>query len=124
MKSILIAVLSLSLMVGATVNSRGAEDPKAPAEKVEKKAKFRPFNGVVKAVNKEAKTFTLQGDKAQEFAVGAETVLRKDGQPATLDNIAAGDKVGGRAREATGGKWEAVTINIGTKAVKEAPKKP
>ena len=124
MKHIIIAVLSMGLLFGVHLNGRGADAPNdTPAGKTEKKAKYRPFNGTVKAVNLQAKTIKLQGDKAQEFAIGTETVIKKDGQPATLDNIAVGDKVGGRARETSDGKWEAVSIKFGTKAVKEDPKK-
>jgi Cu/Ag efflux protein CusF len=122
--NIIMAVLSLGLLLGSPVNTRAADAPNdTPAGKTEKKAKHRPFNGTVKAVNLEAKTITLQGDKAQQFAIGAETVIKKEGQPATLASIAAGDKIGGRARETADGKWEAVTINLGTKAVKETPQK-
>ena len=126
MRHIILTTLALGLFLGLQATGTGAEASKNTPEtaKQEKKEKYRPFNGLVKAINKETKTITLAGDKAQEFRLSAETVVKKEGQPATWESIEVGVKVGGRAREAADGKWEAVSINVGTKAPKEPPKNP
>ncbi|MBN2506032.1 MAG: hypothetical protein JXQ71_05000 [Verrucomicrobia bacterium] len=124
MKHIILAVLALGVLCGSPIHGRagGAVDT-PPAGQAEKKAKFRPFHGTVKTVDPDGKTITLQGNRAQQFAISTNTVIRKNGQPATLDSIATGDKVGGRARQTADGKWEAVTLNLGSKAAKEPPRK-
>lgn len=93
----------------------------------DEKPKFRPFNGKIKAVDKTAKTITLEGEKAQVFQVTSETKISKDKKPATLEDVAVGDRVGGRAREEADGKWVALVINAGIPAAKpgkEEEKKP
>ncbi len=120
MKTILIVSLALSLLFGATANIRAADAPqKAPAaaEKA-KKVKYRPFRGTIKSIETQAKTITLEGAKAQQFQIISETKLNKDGKPITFDQLAKGDRLGGRAREAANGKWDAVTINVRTAAEK------
>lgn len=96
------------------------------AQAADEKPKFRPFNGKIKAVDKTAKTITLEGEKAQVFQIISETKITKDKKPATLDDLAVGDRVGGRAREEAEGKWAALVINAGIPAAKpkEEEKKP
>lgn len=126
MRHLILSALALGLWLGLPASGWSADPPKAspPTTKAEKekpkeKEKYRPFNGTVKAVNKETKTLTLTGGKAQEFQLTADTVVKKGGQPASWETIEAGTKIGGRARETADGKWVAVTITIGTKPPKE-----
>jgi hypothetical protein len=124
MKRILLAIaLSVSLL--GLPGSLSAADDAAPKPEIKKdaKAKFRPFNGKIKAVDKTAMTLTLEGEKAQTFTVLSETRITKDRKPATFADLAVGDFVGGRARETADGKWEAVTINAGQKAVRPSREK-
>lgn len=126
MKKLLIAIVCAGVLLGTNLNLLAADKPaeKKPAVKKEQAAKTRPFNGVIKAVDQSAKTITLEGEKAQTFSVTSETKIMKAGKPATLADLAVGDKVGGRAKETADGKWEALTINAGTKAVKSEGTKP
>src|SRR6059036_2863763 len=86
----------------------------APPAKTEKKLRSIPFNGKVGAVDKAAKTVTLEGkEKARIFQVTSETKIHKDKKPATLDDVAVGDRVGGAYRENAEGKMELVSLNTG-----------
>jgi len=120
---ILYATLVASLILGANY-SLAADKPAAkPAEsKQVEKAKYRPFNGKIKAVD--AASITLEGEKAQTFQVTSVTKIQKDKKPATAADLKVGDYVGGRAREMADGKWEAVTLNVGVKAVGKPAEKP
>ena len=84
---------------------------------------FRPFRGTIKAVDPGAKTITLEGEKAQTFAIASETKVSKDGKPAAFADLVAGESVGGRARETADGKWTAVTVNAGKKPSAKPPEK-
>ena len=91
-----------------------AADAPADAPKTEKKPRGMPINGKVGAVDKTAKTITLEGkEKARVFQITSETRIRKDRKPATLDDVVIGDRVGGFARENADGKMEVVTLNAG-----------
>src|SRR2546421_12806454 len=90
-----IAVLAAAVM--AFPFAARPADPPADAPKTEKKARPVPFNGKVGAVDKTAKTVTLEGkEKSRVFQITSETrILNKDRKPGTLDDIQVGDRVGG-----------------------------
>src|SRR5262245_17946614 len=70
-----------------------------------KKARGTPFRGKIGAVDKTAKTITLESkEKPRTFQITSETRMRKDRKPATLDDVQVGDSVGGAARENAEGK--------------------
>ena len=117
MKKIIILVVLTALIssapagVGATEGSR---DKSAQAPKSENKPKQMPFRVKVSAVDKTTKVITLEGkEKSRSFQVTSETKITKDGKPAVLDDVTAGESVGGRAKENAAGKWEILTLNIG-----------
>ena len=98
-----------------------AQPKKGGGAKKESRAKFRPFTGKIKEVNKAAQTLTLEGGKAQTFQVTSETKINKEGKPATFDDLAVGEIARGRALDRDG-KWEAVKLNLGPQAAR--PGKP
>jgi len=109
------AVLAATLM--ACPFFAQAADAPADAPKTEKKARPLPFVGKIGAVDKTAKTITLEGkEKARVFLITSETRIRKDRKPATLDDVQLGERVGGSARENAAGKMEVVTLNVGLAA--------
>ena len=108
-----IAILALGLL--APANFAAEKAPAKPAAAQPSKPKFRPFYGTIKAFDKTAKTVTLNGAKAQTFAIIAETKINKDGKPSTVEALVAGERLGGRARQAPDGRWEALTLNVGKK---------
>ena len=100
----------------ASVTTMGVMAADKPAEKkAGADEHFRPFRGTIKSVDKGARTITLEGEKAQTFAVAAETKISKDGKPAAFADLAVGEAVGGRAKETADGKWTVVTLNAGKK---------
>jgi hypothetical protein len=102
--------------VGATEGSR---DKSAQTPKSENKPKQMPFRGKVSAVDKTTKVITLVGkEKSRSFQVTSETKITKNGKPVVLDDVTAGESVGGRAKENAAGKWEVVTLKIETKQEK------
>jgi len=111
MKKLLgIAVLAATVlaMPFAALSADAPATPPAP-----KKARALPFNGKVGAVDKVAKTVTLEGkEKARVFQITSESKIRKDKKPATLDDVMVGDRVGGSQRESADGKMEVVTLNV------------
>jgi hypothetical protein len=92
----------------------GADDKPADAPKAEKKAAGLPFRGKISSVDKAAKTVTLgESEKARVFQITSETKIYKNKKPATLDDVVAGENVGGYARKNAEGKQEVVTLNTG-----------
>jgi len=101
------AIFALPLLTQAADN-KPAETPAKP----EKKARAVPFRGKIGAVDKVAKTVTLESkEKPRTFQITSETKIRKDKKPATLDDVAVGDSVGGSYRENAEGKMEVVSLN-------------
>jgi Cu/Ag efflux protein CusF len=100
-----LALIALVAFMGSLV---------APAF-AQEKPKALPFKGKVTAVDKEAKTITLSGEKAQVIHITAKTKIMKGEQTATLDDVTKGEQVSGSYREA-GGKREAGSLYIGAKA--------
>ncbi|HZO83976.1 MAG TPA: hypothetical protein VFC26_02105 [Verrucomicrobiae bacterium] len=121
----LFSLITLSLL--CTIALQAADQPAA---------KTRPFRGTIKIVNKAAQTIVLKGEKAQTFKIIPETKIRRDGKPIGFGDIVVGDTLGGFARQAPAGHWEALTLNFGAKvpegagspspspAPAPAPKKP
>jgi hypothetical protein len=103
-----------------------AEDPAPKPEgsaKAETKPKFMPFRGKITVFDKTAMTLSLAGkEKARVFVITPETKMFKDAKPATLNDVAVGEEVGGRARITPDGKQEIITLRIGPKP--EGQEKP
>jgi hypothetical protein len=129
-KTTFMRAISAILVLAFFIQSSFAAEKQAktpPTSAQQAKPKFRPFHGTIKSFDKAAKTVTLNGAKAQTFAVIAETKINKDGKPATVEALVAGETLGGRARQAPDGRWEALTLNVGKKPAnptKAEPKKP
>ena len=117
----ILSLLTASLLVSFSLYS--ADTPPA---------KTRPFRGTIKIVNKAAQTIVLRGEKAQTFKIIPETKIRRDGKPIRFEDIVVGETLGGFARQAPAGHWEALTLNFGQKVPEAAgsptpapdPKKP
>jgi hypothetical protein len=113
-------LLTLSLLsalaIGAPLAVRSADMAgNADTPKTQKRDTM-PFTGKVKAVDKAALTLTLVGkERDRVFSIGTQTKMTKGGQPATLDDIAVGEEVGGQARMLADGRNEVLTLRIGPK---------
>ena len=107
------ALIGTPLVNWAAENSGSSPDG---APKAEKKAKRIPFRGKISAVDKVARTFTLEGkEKVRTFRVTTESRLKKDGQDAVFDDLKVGEVVGGQYCVGATGGQEAVLVNIGAK---------
>lgn len=95
-------------------SAAAAEKKEAPGG--EKKQGRVPFHGKIASVDKKAKTFTV-GERT--FQVTSETKLNKGGKPATLDDAAVGEDVGGNYEKAHDGKLNAKMVRIGPKVENE-----
>ena len=123
MKRLLGLAAVTAAMIALPLLSYAAEKPAETPGKAEKKAKALPFNGKVGAVDKNAKTVTLEGkEKSRVFQITSETKIHKEKKPATLDDVMVGDHVGGSYRENAEGKMEVVTLNTGLPQTKSKTK--
>jgi hypothetical protein len=118
MKNLLRIISALALVIrvtGLPLAARAADPvPEAPkAEKKSKATKTAPFTGKVGAVDKLAKTVTLEGkDRQRVFQITSETRIFKEKKPGIFADVQVGDTVGGSARESNDGKMEALTLNV------------
>ena len=120
MKKFIIATILALAVLNTSLTAQAADKP-AP-DKKEKKANHIPFKGKVSAVDKAAKTVTLEGkEKSRTFQVTSETKIHKGEKPATLDDVTVGEVVTGAYKD-NEGKLETLTLNIGKPAKDE--KKP
>ena len=103
----LLGIVTFCILIGGSPQTWSAE-PQA-------KLKHRPFNGTIKEVNRTARAIVLRGEKAQTFFIIPETKIKRDGQPIRFEQIATGEILGGYARQAPDGRWEALTLNFGQK---------
>jgi len=105
----------LALAMASLVFALAIEAADKPA------AKARPFRGTIKIVNKPAQTIVLKGEKAQTFKIISETKILRDGKPVGFEDIALGDTIlGGYARQAPDGHWDALTLKLAPKTPEAA----
>ncbi|MDB6123133.1 MAG: hypothetical protein JWQ71_2126 [Pedosphaera sp.] len=121
--------LSLVGILAATVLGMpvrvSAEDAKkpAPAAPAAPKNSAIPFHGKLGAVDKSAKTITLDEKTKRTFQITSETKINKDGKPATLDDAVVGDVLGGRYKKGDDGKLTVVSLRLGEKPEATVKKK-
>jgi hypothetical protein len=106
----LFSIAALCAFVAFALQLNGAEPPATKAN-----VKHRPFSGTIKAVSAASRAIVLRGEKAQTFFIIPETKIKRDGQPIKFEQITAGETLGGYARQAPDGRWEALTLNFGEK---------
>ena len=123
-------MLAITLVVAAVAGTPAitrAEDkpaaaPEAKAQQ-EKKKEGEPFKGKITAVDKTAKTITVESKKGSGVVVTVTeaTKISKDTGAATFDDLVVGEQVRGHARK-SGDKLEALVVRLGVKAEGEKPK--
>jgi hypothetical protein len=107
-------MLALALNQGLSQEVGESQNPVKSSER----AKQMPFRGTIVKVDLEAKTVTLGGkEKDRTFVVTEQSKIKKEGEVAKLEDVRAGQTVGGLAR-AKGDKWEVVTLNVSDKVEK------
>ena len=120
MKKLFTLSVLIALIAGVPPTVRAAEaykDKATQAPKSDNRPKQLPFRGKVGAVDKTAKTITLEGkEKGRTFQITSGTKITKDGKPAVLDDVTVGESVRGVAKESATGKLEAVSLKVGASA--------
>jgi hypothetical protein len=73
-----------------------------------------PFKGMIQAVDKRAKTFTIAGkQKSRVFKITDKTVMTKAGNPATMKDVVENEEVRGSYWKNADGSMEAKTMKLG-----------
>lgn len=121
MKKNTLKIAACALFVAAIVATPAlsrAQDvsTNVPAVTPVKKHKSLVFKGTVSAIDTNAMTFTVE---ARTFAITSETIITKDGQPATLGDGVVGQPVSGAYKKADDGTLNATTVRFGGKKKKE-----
>src|SRR6516162_6511538 len=80
-----------------------------------------PYHGIISAVDKNAKTFTIEGRKSHVLKIIDGTPITKDGETATIDDINKDDEVSGSYLKDSDGTLLARTVKIGAVKRKITP---
>jgi hypothetical protein len=116
----LTSILALFIAVASLTAATNSPPAKPRAAASQTAGRGLPFHGTIAAVDKVAKTITMEGKKQRVFHLTPETKINRDNVKASLDAVTAGIQVGGYARELPDGKMNLVTLNIHTGAAKPA----
>jgi hypothetical protein len=129
LKSILktgaVSLLALTLaglptQLSAQSTNKAPAQTKAATDKKDKKPAAHPFRGKLAAVDKTAKTIKLG---QSTYLVTSETIILKNGKPATLEDGVVGEEVSGYAKPTADGKMAATKVTFGLKPDTKAPTK-
>ena len=121
--SVLIAVSGILLFAGIP-NPVLADDHEKDEKQTATTKKNRPypFRGKISAIDKKAKSITLQGkEKSRIFYLNKDTKIQKHGKPATLDDAVIGDEAGGSVVPDANGKLVLKSVRFGPKPTTEKP---
>ena len=116
-----LCVTALAALLGSAVTAIAQTDSTNAAPAAPAKPKSKTTTAVVDKVDNDAKTIALKGHD-KPFGITSKTKISKDGQPALLSDIVAGDKVTIRAKDDASGNPVATSIRVGkAKAKTDAP---
>jgi hypothetical protein len=83
-----------------------------------------PFHGMVSAMDKNGKTFTIAGkEKSRVFKITDKTTVTKGGNAATIKDIAQNEEVSGSYWKNADGSLEAKQVKIGPMSEKKKESK-
>src|SRR5262245_18989792 len=95
--------LAAFIVVGSLTAATNSPPAKSPAP-----GRGLPFHGTIAAVDKVAKTITMEGKKQRVLHVTPETKINRDNVKAGIDAVKSGVEVGGYARELPDGNMNLV----------------
>jgi hypothetical protein len=118
----LFALITAALIAAPVAGLAKDKDKPAKSAPGAEAAKNRslPFHGKVASVDAAAMTVTVG---SQTLVVTSETKIIKDGKPATIADITAGESARGSYKKDDAGKLNASLISVGEKAPKGESKK-
>jgi|GEM_PF-3424638 len=131
--TLMVAVIITGTSLRTSAAETGPEKaPITPTEKVTPdrgggavpgtKRETYPFRGRVASFDIGAQALKLEGKTTQRVVhLTPQTRLTKQGQPAMLDDLKAGEEVGGTLRKGSEGREEALLIRIGPKSDSPTP---
>ena len=117
------AIAATNLTKAVTAKKKATtKDAKKDAKKdaPAKKPVAGPFHGNLAALDKSAKTITVG---TRTFQITADTLIFKDGKPATLEDGVVEEPVSGYLKPAADGKLNATKVTFGVKPEAKAAKK-
>jgi hypothetical protein len=119
----LCTLLSDHAISQATTSPAASPTPTdSPRARHRPKGLLVPYHGIITAVDKNAKTFTIEGRRESRVLKIIEgTPITKGGQTATIDEINADDEVSGSYLKDSDGTLLARTVKIGPVTRKTTP---
>lgn len=88
------------------------------------KERALPFHGMISTVDQSGKTFTINGKgNSRVFKITDETRIMKDGNPATMADLAEKQEVRGSYWKKADGSLEAKSVKLGARTEQEKKSK-
>jgi hypothetical protein len=119
---VLVTAVTMAADTAHAQTSAATTSTNAPAAKPRPKSK--PYSGTIASADSDAKTITvtLANGESQTIKITSKTRIKKgpDGEPATLADATAGQKIRGYEHKDDAGDWVATTVNIGERKPKTA----
>jgi hypothetical protein len=126
--NLIIAAFIAAVLSGAPLPSDAKEKKVSSssgttASQTTKSARAIPYHGRISAVDQTARTFSIPGvEKMRVFTITDTTVITKDGNPATIADVAADEDVRGSYWKRADGSLEAKSVKLGQKSEAEMSK--
>jgi hypothetical protein len=119
----LCTLLGDQAMSQATTSTSASPTPSTPPRvRLGPKGLLVPYHGIISTVDKNAKTFTIEGKRESHVLKMIDgTSITKGGETATVDDINKDDEVSGSYLKDTDGTLVARTIKIGPVKRKATP---
>ena len=126
-----LVLLAAATMAAFTANAQtDSSNTNTPPVAAKPKPKSKKYMGTIASADSDAKTITvtLASGDSQTIKITSRTKIKKDGEPATLADAVAGQKVQGYEHKNDAGDWVAGSVIIGEvkpkAAAPEAPAAP
>jgi hypothetical protein len=122
--SVCVVALAVCLPLRVSAKEKKSEASPAASAAPSESASTKPigFRGTITAVDQSAKTFTLSGKTARVIKVTDKTEVTRDGNPATISDIAENEKVSGSYWKSADGTLEGKKVTLGAKPEKAKKK--
>jgi hypothetical protein len=118
----LCTLLSEQVISQPTSSPSASTSPSSSRVKHKPKGLLVPYHGIISAVDKDAKTFTIEGRRESRVLKMIDgTSITKGGETATIDDINKEDEVSGSYLKDADGTLVARTIKIGPIKRKATP---
>ena len=118
----LCTLLSEQAISQPTSSPSASTSPSSSRVKHRPKGLLVPYHGIISAVDKDAKTFTIEGRRESRVLKMIDgTSITKAGETATIDDINKDDEVSGSYLKDSDGTLVARTVKIGPVKRKASP---